>query len=246
MLVKTTAIILKTTKFGDSSKIISAFTRDYGKLSLIAKGSRNPKSKFGSALEPLSWVEITFYKKSNTDLQLLASADLVQAFSKITSSLEHLASALILAESIYLTHSENHPNQELFDYSTEIFKSLNQKPANPFSLFVASQFKLAETLGFYLHFDFMIEDDLRVQNKFYFSLEDGSPAGFSSQQKNVFVFTRKSAVIMQSIFKLKIDDIIQIEIDDESKKEILRFLSDYFSFHLERNFFYKSYSLILE
>lgn len=245
MLVKTTAIVLNSKKFGDSSKIISAFTRDFGKVSLIAKGSRNPKSKFGSAIEPLSWVELTYYHKSTTELHLLSTADIVKPFTKITTSLEHLSVSLLILESIAYTHSENHPNESLFDYVLQTLELMNSLPDNSFNLFVATQFKLAETLGFWLQFDFMIEELGNSLQRCCFSLDDGSPAIGSSNHKNLFYFSLKNAFIMQKIFKLQLDEVTSIEIDDSSKKEIIRFFSDYFSYHLERKFQYKSYSLIM-
>jgi DNA repair protein RecO (recombination protein O) len=63
MIAETKAIVLHTRKFSDTSKIATLFTSDFGKISVIAKGAAKPKSKFGSSLDPLSYINISFIKK---------------------------------------------------------------------------------------------------------------------------------------------------------------------------------------
>ena len=77
MLVTTEAIVLRSRKQGDTSKIVSLYTRDYGFVDVIAKGAREMKSKFGSALEPFTLSKVTFYKKEGRDLYLLANAEVI-------------------------------------------------------------------------------------------------------------------------------------------------------------------------
>ncbi|MCB0821025.1 MAG: recombination protein O N-terminal domain-containing protein, partial [Bacteroidetes bacterium] len=55
----------------ESSKIIYSYTREFGKQTLVAKGARRTKSKFGASLELGSIVELKYYKKSNKDLHNL-------------------------------------------------------------------------------------------------------------------------------------------------------------------------------
>ena len=48
MIVKTRAVILREIKYRDQSKICSIYTRDFGKMSVIIKGARNPKNRLSS------------------------------------------------------------------------------------------------------------------------------------------------------------------------------------------------------
>jgi DNA repair protein RecO (recombination protein O) len=74
MIVKTEAIVLKTMKYRDTSKIVTLFTKNYGKLSAVAKGARDRNLRFGSALDSLSHVQVVLYKKEGADLHLLPNA----------------------------------------------------------------------------------------------------------------------------------------------------------------------------
>ncbi len=246
MLEKQTAIVLNSRNFGDSSKIISAFTRQHGKVSLIAKGAKNPKNKFAASISPMSWIEITYYNKPSDNLHLLSSAACVKPFAKIPSSLEHLAVGLMVVESVYSTHSEKHPNEDLFDYTVKILDMLNALPQNCFNLYIAEQFKLAESLGFWLQFDFMIEDEDHPKSRYAFSLEDGCPAAVNRAGNNIFHFSQKTAYAMQEIFRLPIEELTAINIEKTAYNEIVRFFSEYFGFHLEKKFQYKSFSLLAD
>jgi DNA repair protein RecO (recombination protein O) len=87
-LCKTNAVILGGRRFGDSSKIISAYTAEFGKVHLLAKGALAPKSKFLSALETFSESELVFYHKTTTELHLLSQASLLKSHLRLADKAE--------------------------------------------------------------------------------------------------------------------------------------------------------------
>ena len=48
-IIKTRGIVLRTMRMGETSRLVTLYTEDYGKLKVTAKGARKPKSKFGAA-----------------------------------------------------------------------------------------------------------------------------------------------------------------------------------------------------
>jgi DNA repair protein RecO (recombination protein O) len=244
MIVKDEAIILRSIDFGETSKIITAFTRRFGKMSLIAKGMRNPKSKLFFASQPLSILEITFYDKNKNGLHLLSTAANLITLNKIFSSFEHLTYGMMIIESLYQTLIEHNPLQDMFDYTKETIQMINQLDCEPFSLFVASQFKLAEVLGFWLQFDFMLDEFATKSSTYAFSIEDGCPILMSKADKNKFVFDFNSALYLQTIFKKPLVELTKVSPPKSSINKIVSFFEKYFSFHLEKNFFYDYFSLL--
>ena len=53
-LLTTEGIVLKVQPLGDTSRIVTLYTRDQGLRKVVAKGARKTPSRFGFALEPLS------------------------------------------------------------------------------------------------------------------------------------------------------------------------------------------------
>ena len=95
---KTEAIVLKGWKLGETSKIVLLYTKDYGRIKVVAKGARNPKSQFKGCLEPLSRIDIIYYDKRNRDLQLLSKADLIDPHYHVIGHMLKTSLCLAVAE----------------------------------------------------------------------------------------------------------------------------------------------------
>jgi DNA repair protein RecO (recombination protein O) len=73
------SFVLRTFPFAEGDLIVSFFTRDQGRLRGVAKRARRPKSSFGSGLERLSQVRVTYYQKETRELVTLASTELIRS-----------------------------------------------------------------------------------------------------------------------------------------------------------------------
>jgi DNA repair protein RecO (recombination protein O) len=69
-IVKTEAIVLSKMNYGDSSSIASLLTEDLGKISVIVKGARSPKSKYGKIVDPIELFISCSLQKGIRELQL--------------------------------------------------------------------------------------------------------------------------------------------------------------------------------
>ena len=66
--ISSDAIVLRTFKLGESSKIVVLLTRERGKLRAVAKGARGARPRYQSSLEPLSEVRVSLYGRQGTEL----------------------------------------------------------------------------------------------------------------------------------------------------------------------------------
>src|SRR5207244_13313072 len=76
-LVTTPAVVLRTYRYSETSKVVRLATRDLGVQSAIAKGALRPKSRFGAGLELLSEGTAQLYFRETRELHTLAAFDLV-------------------------------------------------------------------------------------------------------------------------------------------------------------------------
>jgi DNA repair protein RecO (recombination protein O) len=97
-LVSTPAIVLRTYRYSETSKIVRLATRDYGVQSAIAKGVLRPRSPFGAALETLSEGVAQLYHKETRELQTLAAFDVIQLRRDLAGDLGRFAGAAALSE----------------------------------------------------------------------------------------------------------------------------------------------------
>src|SRR5258708_6657683 len=80
--ISSDAIVLRTFKLGESSKIVVLLTRDRGKLRAVAKGARGARPRYQSSLEPLSEVRVSLYGRQGADLYRLGECELVHSAFK--------------------------------------------------------------------------------------------------------------------------------------------------------------------
>lgn len=85
--VVTTGIVLLRRDFQEADRIIIMLTPDHGKISLIVKGVRRPKSKMAGGIELFSLSNITFLK-GRGDLSTLISARLIRHYNHIVKDIK--------------------------------------------------------------------------------------------------------------------------------------------------------------
>lgn len=92
-LEKTEALVLRSIKFGETSRIVTFFSREFGLLKAIAKGARAARPRFGAALDLFARLDLVFYRKPQRDLHLVSQADLIDGFLPLSDDLQRYAFA---------------------------------------------------------------------------------------------------------------------------------------------------------
>jgi DNA repair protein RecO (recombination protein O) len=92
------SFVLRTYPFREADLIVSFFTRDQGKLRGVARRARKPKSTFGSGLERLSHVTVSYAQKENRELVDMNSCELVHSQFALCSTFESSVGLDYMAE----------------------------------------------------------------------------------------------------------------------------------------------------
>ena len=147
-LVSTDAIILQTFAYGDTSRILRLLTRDHGLQSVIAKGAKGPRARFGGVLEPFVDGVATFYLKSQRELHTLSGFELVRARQSLGSDLLRIGGAALIAELILRTGSEE-AQPELFDAVRDALDRIQAAPTPQLEAVILGRaWHLVALLGF--------------------------------------------------------------------------------------------------
>jgi DNA repair protein RecO (recombination protein O) len=73
------ALILRSFKLGETSKVVVLLTRERGKVRAVAKGVRGARPRYQSALEPLSEVRVSLYGRQGAELHRLGECELIHS-----------------------------------------------------------------------------------------------------------------------------------------------------------------------
>src|SRR4030042_2470103 len=106
MLKKDKGICIRTTDYSETSQILTFFTADTGKLSLIAKGAKRPKSSFGGPVQLLTAGDMVFSVRGGEKLGTLTEFNPTFFSSALRKKLFALNCALFVAELLNLFTKE--------------------------------------------------------------------------------------------------------------------------------------------
>jgi DNA repair protein RecO (recombination protein O) len=121
---KATGIVLRTTDWSESSRIATMWTREFGKVRVLAKGGRRLRSNFESALDLLTVCSIVLIRKTSGGLDLLTEAQVQRRFTRLGNDLPALYAAYYVAELLSDWTEEYDPHPTLFDEALQTLDAL--------------------------------------------------------------------------------------------------------------------------
>ena len=114
-LFTTHAIVIRSLNYGESDKIVTFFTQDFGKLKGIAKGARRSKKRFQNALGLFSHLRLLFFDKEGMGLVRAESCDILHSFPKIKEDLKKIFYGNYYLELVNEMAGEREVNREVFE-----------------------------------------------------------------------------------------------------------------------------------
>lgn len=148
MIVTSDAVVLKTMKYRESSRIVTLYTREYGRVAVLAKGARDRKTRFGSALHPMSYVRVVFYRKDSRDLQLLSQCEHLKVFRTISEDLDKMSAGMALVELVAAVSHDEERNDPLFDLIVVCLSAIENATKNVENALYYFEMSLLDILGF--------------------------------------------------------------------------------------------------
>jgi DNA repair protein RecO (recombination protein O) len=147
-LLVTEAIVLHAFDYLETSRIIRLLTRDAGIQSVIARGARNSKKRFGSAIDLFAQGTAEIHVRPNRDLQSLASVDVTRARSQLAMDVGRFTGASMIAELALRTSTD----EEAFGLFDTVELALDEiaaaSPEVTIDAALSGAWRIIATLGF--------------------------------------------------------------------------------------------------
>jgi DNA repair protein RecO (recombination protein O) len=148
-LVETDAIVLHAFDYSETSRILRLATRDAGLQSVLARGARRSKSRFGSALDLFAQGAAQLHLKDGRDLQTLASFDVTRSRAELGEDLGRFAGASALAELVLRFSGADDVSVQLFDVLTDALDRVAEAPdSRTIEATLSGAWRLVAELGF--------------------------------------------------------------------------------------------------
>ena len=147
MIVKSPGIVFKGVDFKDSSRIVTIFTKEYGKQAILFKGFKRSKSRFTGVVDHSCILNLVFFHKTTRSVQTIKETETRHATLGIRTDFEKLAISMSLIELADQVIPENEVNVEFYDFLEKFLVWLNAYQGNAAVLFPYLQLRVAELCG---------------------------------------------------------------------------------------------------
>ncbi len=145
---KIEGVILRTTDFGDANRVVTIYTKDFGKLELNAYGCRRARSSMSGALQIFN--HITAEIGHGAKVSTIREADVVKFYGNLTADIERLSYAAVFFEIVNRMTLPKFPEPELYDLLIKALPALNDFDARIAALVGVCQFM--EFTGFQMSY----------------------------------------------------------------------------------------------
>ncbi|UKS56887.1 DNA repair protein RecO [Exiguobacterium acetylicum] len=123
MIDKAEGLVLRTVVYGESNKIVTLLTREFGKLAVMARGAKKPGSRFNAASQP--FVRGVYIYPRSRGLGQLKSADVITSHAHIRQDVVLMAYAMYLLELADKALDERVPQPALYDLFVEGLEAMD-------------------------------------------------------------------------------------------------------------------------
>ncbi len=122
-LYRLQAIVMRRRDMGEADRLLTVFTRDRGKVTLLAKGVRRAASRKAGHLEPFTYTDLLVAKGANLDL--VTQAETIAAHRHVREDLWLSSLAYYIVELADAFTQDEDPNSLLFDLLLETLGRLD-------------------------------------------------------------------------------------------------------------------------
>jgi len=228
MLHKTTGIVLRTVKYGETSLVVTMFTELFGLQSYLVNGVRAPMKK-GAAkanlFQPAAILDLVAYRNEFKNLQRLKEFKWGYLYQHILSDVRKNAVALFMIELLTKCLKQPEANAELFYFIEDALTHLDE--ANDT---VMANFPLFFALHLPVFFGFRISDEF-TENILYLDLEEGRFV--TDQPKHSHYLQDRDAMAVSHILKImQPNDLQEVGLNQEMRRRITHAVEEYYALHI--------------
>lgn len=223
MITKVEGMIINETPFGDTSKIIQIFTKEYGILGVMCKGVKSLKSRLRALTIKYTYGSFYIYYKEDK-LSILKDVDVLEDFKFIKNDILLIGYLNYLTELTTQVYKQSN-DATLYHLFLSGIKKLNEA-MNPLVITNILELKYLPFLGVGLELDACI----LCGNKKDVVTLDADEGGYICKNcyTNQILVSSKTVKLVRMYYYIEIDSIRELKISEEVIKEINFFINRYY------------------
>ena len=223
MIEKLEGIVISSVDYGESSKILNVFTKEYGLIGVMAKGAKRIKSSLRSISEKFTYGDINLYYKKDK-LSILISIDVINQFKNIKKDLLLLSYLNYILELTSQVVKQSSYIDKIYDICISSIIKI-EEGFDPKTITNILEIKYLEYLGIELNLNECVV--CGSKEVITLSVKNG---GFVCPKciDGEYIVNKKTIKIIQMLKYLDISKISKLDISEEVKNEINLFINNYY------------------
>lgn len=223
MFVKSEGIVIRTTDYGETNKVVTIYTREFGKVGVMARGANKPNSRLSAVTQLFTYGNFLYQKSSG--LGSLNQGDILESFRGIKEDIFLTAYASYIVELLDKGTEDRDRNPFLFEHLYQTLLLLNEG-MDPEILTNIFEVKMLNVLGLYPELN-QCAICQKKDGKFRFSLRENGLICHRCAGRDPYSLevSERALKLLRLFYFIDLKRIGQISVKPETKKE-LRFILD--------------------
>ncbi len=231
MLGKTEGFVIRTQDYGEGNKILTVFTKEMGKIGMMAQGARKTKSRFAAVSQPFIQA-LFFFHMGSSGLATLSQADLMQSFPKMRGDLYKTAYASYISELTDRLSDERQKNMGLYQLLSESF---NHMESGKDSEVIARIFEV-KILSLFGHRPILQHCTVCQKGctPWFFSIREGGLMCEPCRRRDPYAFliTDGVARLLSTFQMMDISQLGNINVKNSTKQLLQKIMFEFFDEHV--------------
>ena len=192
-IVNTKGIVIKSIKYAEQDKIITVLTRDFGRITVMAKGALRSKGNLGVVSRFLSCSDFSLFK--GKDMYVLKDADFIANYPNIELDIEKLTYCSHFTDMMMDIVQEGQACPEAVDHFLYGIHHMNSaSPEQYESIRLFFELRSVFVMGYTPRLDECIACHRKINEKGYFSICDDGLYCHDHKPIGIFVEVHKQAI----------------------------------------------------
>lgn len=241
--------MLKQFDLGEADKIITFFTKDYGKVRAVAKGVRKSRSSMSGIVLPFNYNLVTIYRGKSIDR--INQVRNIFSFNRLREDLVKMAYASFVAEAVEKVSQENQANEALFALLlSTLHKIMVAEEGLPY-IELIFKISLLVVLGLKPQLDYcaICNKKLDYWERNFFHIQQGGlicPECFQDNQDECrlqgFILSVKMVKTLTNIINNGFKSLAALELTEREYRQLDQLANQFIKYHLELQL--KSYDFL--
>ena len=246
-LIKTEAIVLHAAKMGETSKRLKLYTLKRGVVTVVAKGARSPKSRYGGALETLNVLEVVYYDRPTRDMQILGQVSIVYVPKKLLFNAETTFLAMACAEMVSRFENVEESNDAIFGLLRSAIEQFDVPAQNHRLVLLAFQLQLLWFLGYAPQFGQCDACEKAVEQERAFYNISEAKLYCNECSNDLYSPTLLEPALLNALRRLSktpLHVLRKLDLGKNLLPGIHAFISEFYHHHLEESRYLRSFEVL--